>query len=202
MQIIRQIMRWFEVNECDNCVPEPYVSDSDDLRGYEGWQLRSGEIIAQWDEKAWIKCTDEKANGDPDDALQNHLGIPVFSFRLHRALDYAGIAGIQYLPIRVLRPDNSEIPGYAVANITNKVAALDLQKSEYDLYDEEDDFAPNRQGQIFSLWRAVLKKKVVSGLHVVRLAEYPEFLVVSASFKEAFEGVGCTGYSFEEVDLS
>jgi hypothetical protein len=36
----------------------------------------------------------------------------------------------------------------------------------------------------------------------LQLAEYPLALLVSDTFKRAFEGARCTGYSFQALDLA
>lgn len=179
-------LNWYKVVWWDNTVEDPYVSNAGDLRGFDAWHLRSGKMISGWDNRAWIQCSDPDYDGDPDDVLANHLGVPIYSFRMRRALEDAGITGIQYLPIRVLHRDGSEIPGYHVANITNKVNALDLTRSEYSVFPEEY-FIQEDRGQISSLQRAVLRAEALIGLDVLRLQEFLVFEAVSERFKEAFE---------------
>jgi hypothetical protein len=194
-------VNWYNLVWWDNTVDDPYVSDSEDLKGVDDWDLTSGQHISNWSSEAWIRCTNSDYDGDPDDVLANHLGVPIYSSRLRRVLDAAGIAGIQYLPIQVLHKDGSEILGYQVANILNKVPALDLEKSAYTRYGD-DHFIPERRGQLFTVRKAVLKRDALSGYDIIRLEEWPVYEAASERFKQAFEEARCTGYSFTKLSLS
>ena len=195
------LKRWYEPIPCDNVVSEPYVSDTEDLRGFEDWQLREGVPISDWDSSAWIKCTHPECDGDPDDVLQNHLGIPIFSFQLRRSLERMGVRGIQYLTIKVLRRDDSEIPGFMIANIINRVKALNLEKSDLDRYGP-DWVVPARCGQISGIRKAVLRRDALVGFDIIRLDEFTQSLFVSERFKAEFEASKLTGYSFATVNLT
>jgi len=192
---------WYKLIWWDNTVEFPYVSNLDDLKGFDDWHLTCGETISNWNDQAWIQCTNPEYDGNPDDVLANHLGVPIYSSRLRQALEWGGIAGIQYLPIHVLHRDGSEIPGYRVANFLNKVKALDLERSQYTL-NPDDYFIPERRGQIFTLDEVVLKRDPLAGLDIIRLEEYFTFEAASERFKEAFEAARCTGYSFRKLAIS
>jgi len=194
-------MNWYKLVWWDNTVEEAYVSDFGDLKGFDARAFTSGERVTNWNEEAWIQCTNLEYEGDPDDVLANHLGVPIYSSRLRHALEEAGISGIQYLPIRVLHRDGSEISAYQIANFTNKVKALDLERSDYTLF-EEDYFIVEDRGQIASLASAVLKREAVAGFDIVRLEEFLPYEAASERFKEAFEAARCTGYSFRKLALS
>jgi hypothetical protein len=104
-------MKWFWPISCDNTVADPLVADSADLRGFEDLALRVGAAVEGWDASAYVRATDPENDGDPDDVLQTSLGVPIFSNGLRGKLDEVGIKGIQYLPIRVIRPNHEEIGG-------------------------------------------------------------------------------------------
>lgn len=194
-------MKWYHVIRYGNPVDDPYVADTGDLMGIEERALWHGKPVANWNESAWIKPSTPDRDGDPDDTLQSYLSPPIYSARLRKALEEAGIGGIQYLPLHVLRPDGTEIPGYAIANIVNLVAgALDLERSDYDVY-PPDYFLPERVGKVRGLRIPVLREEKLKGLDVVRLAEYEPPFYVSERFKDAFEKAGCTGHSFREVEV-
>jgi hypothetical protein len=194
-------MNWYHVIRHDNAVANPYVAGTGDLMGVDQENLWSGISITNWNEAAWIKAETAEDDGDPDDALQSFLRPPIYSARLCKALEDAGIGGIQYLPIHVLRPDGAEIPGFAIANIVNLVeGALDLERSDYDVY-PPDYFLPERVGRVRGLRIPVLRGEKLQGLDIVRLAEYEAPFYVSERFKESFENAGCTGHSFREVEV-
>lgn len=194
-------MRWYDLILGCEAHEQPFVSDRHDLRGRENWQLEQGQPIENWDSGAWIKCTKEETNGPPDDGLWNHLHLPIFSSRMQRALTRGGIDCIQYLPIRVLQPDDGEYSGYAIANIVNLVSALNTDRSDFSLY-PNDYFIPARRGQIFSIRKAVLRKDHLNGFHAMRLKEFDVAAYVSQRFVDICEQNRFTGYSFSAVETT
>lgn|GEM_PF-6344696 len=75
-------MDWFTLIECDNTVDDPYVSGIDDLHGHDEWAFTYGRRFRNWDRTAFVQTDRPSDDGVPDDVLQNHLGIPIFSPRL------------------------------------------------------------------------------------------------------------------------
>jgi len=189
--------RWYRPIWCSNTVADPYVSNSGDLGSFEEWQLREGREVSGWPDNAWIKA-DPRADGDPDDVLQTHLAVPIYSARLRDALVNAGISGIQYLRVKVLRVSGVELPGFEIANIINRIAALDLDRSSYSTY-ASDYFRPERRGEISGLRKPILRGRALDGVDIFRLQEYSVAEFVSEKFVLAFRSAGCTGYSFREV---
>jgi hypothetical protein len=192
---------WYEVIECDNAVDDPYISDSGDLCGVEEWQLRNGQPLLKWDPSSWIQCTDENTDGIPDDALQNHLGIPIFSKDLTAIVQDFKLARVQFLPIRVLRNSGDEIPGYSVANILSVSPAMDLSESTYDIF-PLDYFLPVRRGQISAVYDMVLRGSCLLGHNLVRVQQFLPALFASGKFKHEFERERLTGYSFRPIRVT
>ncbi len=191
-------MKWFNAIECDNTVADPYVADEGDI-GVEDWQLREGKHLEKWSAQSWIRAAKPGNDGDPDDVLQSYLGVPIYSSRLRAALAESGVDGdIQYLPLRVLRPNGEEIDGFAIANITTVRDALDRKRSDISLF--ADNFpAPSKRGQISAVRKPVLLGNRLAGCDIFRLDGYPVAYYVSERFKVAFEKGRFTGYSFREV---
>jgi hypothetical protein len=194
-------VNWYWAVKNDAVVADPFVSDSDDLQGHEDWAFRQCQRIDDWSGSAWIKATNPESDGQPDDNLQNHLGLPIFSRRLRSALEERGIEGMQYLPIGVIRPNGQRIDGFAIANIVSCVSALDTDKSIYECY-PDDYFLPKRRGLVRSLLQATLRADALTGHDVVRLREYRAPIYVSERFRDTFVGNGFTGLSFERIRLS
>jgi hypothetical protein len=194
-------MRWYWVISCSNTVPKAFVSSAEDLKGHEDWQLDIGQYVKNWDPTAWIQCTDPEWDGEPDDALQTHLAIPIYSPRLQEVIGNARFSGIQFLPLRVLHMNGSEIPGFAIANILNIPTAMDMEKSLYGRY-EEDYFCPEDRGRVSGVYRIALKQTSLKGFDIIRVKEFCRSLYVSERFKLEFEAARCTGYSFQEVQLT
>jgi hypothetical protein len=194
-------VNWYWVITNDAAVADPFVSDSDDLRGYEDWAFRQCQRIDDWSDSAWLKAARPENDGQPDDSLQSHLPLLIFSRRLRSALEDQGIEGIQYLPINVIRPNGQRIDGFAIANILTCVSALDTDKSIYECY-PDDYFLPKRRGMVRSLLQATLHAAALEGHHIVRLREYRPPFYVSERFRDTFVGNGFTGLSFERIRLS
>ena len=150
--------------------------------------------------RASIKSTSEAEDGPPDDGLANDNSLLVFSSRMRHALNAGEIAGIQYLPIRVLKSDNSNYEGYTIANILNFPATLDRDSSDNSVFSEEDS-EPEDIGRISSLRKAVLKQEALRGFHIIRLRDFPEAVYVSQLFVDIFKENALTGYSFSPVEL-
>ena len=193
--------RWFWLVDGDGTVGHPFIATRGYLAGYERSAFTSGQAIERWEGRAWLGAGRPEDDGAPDDVLQEHLGVPVFSARLQRALEGAGIEDIQYLPIRVLRSDGTPLAGFAIANVLSLVPALDLAHSDYDTF-PQDYFLPERRGLVRGLRLPVLLRDRLTGRHIVRLTDYPVSLYASEHFKTAFEEGGFTWYSFHEVRLS
>jgi hypothetical protein len=190
-------MDWYQVLSCDNTVKVPFVGDEGEL-GLDESELRAGCAVRQWPELAWVRASRKEIDGQPDDVLQTLFRLPIYSYRLRSALQHAQIDGIEYLPIKVLRPDGRSIEGFSVANILSCIQALDMQRSEYRLFPEDDEF-PVRRGRMQTLDKVVLAASVLNGLDVIRLSKYRAPIFVSQRFVDVFERGGFTGYSFRVV---
>jgi len=194
-------VKWYCLIDCDNTVDDPLVTDCDDLKGHDDWDFCEGKLIEPWDGSAWLKATEPEDHGTPDDVLQNHLGLPVFSARLRRVLEQAGVGGIQYLPLQVFRPDGSKVEGYSIANLLNVVPALDRERSDFDVFPAEEPFL-DRAGQVEGIRKAVLLADAIAGYDIFRLQEYPLTSYASERFKNLFLVSGFTGFGFREVKVS
>jgi hypothetical protein len=192
---------WYWIVACDNTVENPLVVSEASLQGLDESDFTSGVTIANWDETAWFRSPNADLDGDPDDVLQNHLGLYIYSMRLRNALNAADITGIQYLPVRVFLSDGSQIEGFAIANILCLVPALDLENSDFDVF-PDDYFLPERRGKVRGIRKPVLRRAAVEPFDVIRLAEFKWYACVSERFKHVFEKNRLTGYSFHELTLS
>lgn len=192
--------RWYWVVSCDNTVENPLVVDSADL-GVDSECLDIGRWLEQWSDLARMRVMKPQNDGTPDDVLQNHLGLPVYSERLREAMAAAGVRGIQYLPVHVVRPNGKKVAGFAIANIVERRRALDRKRSDYDVF-PDDYFLPERRGSVRGVRRVVLRADALAGCDIIRLDDFPSGVYVSERFKCTFEAHGFTGYSFREIALS
>ena len=192
--------KWFWVVGCDNTTASPFVADEGDLGAYEE-ALNIGSEVQSWPGTAWVKAATVQQDGDPDDALQTCVPVPIFSSRLRAALEEGGITGVQYLPIRVIRPNGQLILGFSIANVLNCVDGLDLSRSAVERF-PNDYFLPARRGAIRSINRPVLAGPAIDHYDIVRLSLYKAPLYVSERFVQIFEDGRFTGYSFQEITTS
>lgn len=192
---------WYQPIEDLAVQQQPFVTDTDELRGFDEWDFRSGKKIANWPEGVRIGNSDPATDGPPDDVLRNHLGLPIFSQHLREALQLFSIGGVQYLPVEVFRSDSSLLAGYSIANILSLIPALDTNESEYDIY-QQDYFLLERRGQISNLRKPVLVGMKILDKDIFRLTEFPVAEFVSQRFVQAYRACKCTGYTFHEVKVS
>jgi len=196
-------MKWYQLIECNDTVKNPLVCDSDNLEinGFNEYDFLAGKIVDNWSENIFFQATEKEDDGDPDDALQNHLMLPIFSERLIGALRKENIEGIQYLPVKILRPNGEELKGFAIANLINFIDAFDYEKSNYDVI--PSDFPnPNARGEIAGVRKFSLLKEKLHGFDVIRLKNYELRFFVSETIKNIFKKNKFTGYSFKEVELT
>lgn len=195
-------MKWYQPIECDNTVKNPLVCDYDNLKlyGYDKNSFKNGECVEVWDDNVFLQAKKKRNDGNPDDALQNYLMLPIYSPMLIKELNKINIEGIQYLPIQILKPNNEILNGFCIANILNFIAAFDEERSNFDRFSQ--DF-PNMKvrGRIAGVKKFVLRKEKLIGYDIIRLREYKQSFFVSEKFKDLFEQNKFTGYSFMEVDL-
>jgi hypothetical protein len=143
-------VRWFTPIDFDNDVSDPLVVRGEGLGGFAEEDFRAGWPVTGWDGSATFRSRLRKEDGDPDDILQTDVNLPIYSARLRAALCSAGVDGIQYLPVRVYRSDGTPVPDFAIVNVTVRVPALDLSRSDYVVFGDE---RPDRRGEIKALSR-------------------------------------------------
>jgi hypothetical protein len=194
-------MRWFQLIPFDESIANPFLTDSEFLGEFEPWELAEGREIRNWKTELWLRCTTPECDGELSDVLQNHLALPIYSERLQSKLKEAGITGIQFLPVRVIRYNGAPVEGYAVANVLNIRDALDLEHSDCDRHGE-DYFQKDKRGQISGIKRPVLRSKELGGVDVVRLTSFTVSLFASSLFREVFFSNGFRGHQFREVEVT
>lgn len=195
-------MKWYQPIECDNTVKNPLVCDFDNLELYEydGNSFKTGVRIDGWSDNIFLQAKKKKNDGNPDDALQNHLMLPIYSPNLIKKLNEASIEGLQLLPIKILKSNNECLDRFCIANILNYIEAFDEDKSDLNRFSQ--DFPnPNVRGKIAGVKKFVLKNEMLLGYDIIRLKEYKQRFFVSEKFKHTFEQNNFTGYSFKEVEL-
>ncbi|NMC55716.1 MAG: hypothetical protein GYA50_00645, partial [Eubacteriaceae bacterium] len=181
-------MKWFQPIECDKTVKKPLVCDvaSFEDDGYNENSFKIGKEIKNWDENTFIKASEKKCNGVPDDVLQNTYMIPIYSERLVNEINNENINGVQYLKIHVKNYYNENYNEFCIANFLNYIEAFNYEKSIFNRF--SDDFPnPNVRGQIAGVTKFVLNKEKIKGFDIIRLSEYNSRFFVSEKFVDLFK---------------
>lgn len=196
-------MKWYQPIECDNIVKKPLICDYSNFEEYDYNEddFKAGKNILNWPNNIFMKATQKKYNGNPDDALQNAYMIPTYSKQIIDELIKADIKGIQYLTIKVLNLEEDNGYKFYIANILNYVEAFDYTRSIYDRFSETFP-NPNVRGLIAGVKKFVLFEEKLKGFDVIRLREYSQSFFVSEKFVNIFEKNHFTGYSFKEIELA
>ena len=180
--------------------PLPFVGDHGSLFEKDTGFLQCGVQVLNWDSSATIRSTKEKNDGSPRDVLVSYMNAPVFSEQLCDAITQS-ISGIEYLPIQVLRSNGQSAGNFFVINVTNKVDALHMEKSNIQRY-EEDYFLEERIGSIRFVGNVVLREERIKDLDIFRLSNYLMSIFVSEKFRRIVEDGGFTGAEFFDVDIA
>lgn len=193
-------MKWYWVITSSNAVQNPLVTDSDNFGGKED-AFVLGKSWEQSSSRLWLAALKPEYDGVADDALQNHLDLPVLSGSVQHAMTKAAVRGAEFVPIEVFRPDRTGIDGFAILNVLHRVDALDRGKSDFDVF-PDDYVIPQRRGMVRALRWPVLNARRIIDTDFLRLNEYPFPLYVSERVRGIFEKGGFSGWSFREVEVA
>jgi hypothetical protein len=174
----------------------------EELFGIDSYDLKIGRRIQNWNRDSYLKSSDMKHDGAPDDYLPG-LGLPILSPRFRAALEgnRVGVHDIQYLPIRVFQSTGEEVPGFSVVNVITRVPALNREHSEM-LDEDESEIDPLTNAPVVrSIWRAALNEAPLRGHDVIRLTEFWAPVFVSERFAEVFRSGGFTGATLMPVTV-
>jgi hypothetical protein len=188
--------KWFSLVFGDeNRVERPLQTSEDELYGRDYFELKQGKRISNWNPKSALRSSSRKDDGDPDDILCEHLGIPTLSQRFRKALTDAGVGtnDIQFLPLKVFKSTGEEVKGFAVANVITRIAALDHKRSKMIEVDEEEIDPLTGKPNVLSVWTAALHQKQLAGHDMIRLLEFFPPVFVSERFAEVFQRGKFTG---------
>jgi hypothetical protein len=196
-------MKWYEmsIETSEGWPPPTFYADEKELSGCSRGDFKDGNAIADWNNNSLLCSSSPDTDGDPDDVLDNVMNVLVFSGRFINALRDAHVAtgDIQYLPIHVFRSTGEELPGFAVANVIARVAALDPDRSfmlELD-YDKTD--ALTGKPRVKGIGKTALRSEPLQRHDVIRLLEFFPSVFVSQRFVDVFNKHRFTGAEFKPV---
>jgi len=193
-------MKWYWVITSSNAVENPLVTDSDNFDGRES-EFVLGKPFQESPSSLTLIASETGNDGMPDDALQNHLALPILSGSLQHAMTAVAVRGAELVPVELFRPDRTRIDGYAILNVLHRRDALNRSKSDFDLF-PDDYVLPQRRGMVRAIRRPVLDARSILDTDFLRLNEYPFQLFVSDRVRGIFEKGRFTGWSFREVEVA
>jgi len=193
-------MKWYWVITSSNTVETPLVTDSDNFFGREG-EFFMGNPFQGSQTPLMLGTSEPQNSGIADDALQNHLALPVLSGSLQHAMIAEGVRGAEFVPVELFRPDRTRVDGYAILNVLHRRDALNRSKSDFDLF-PNDYVVPQRRGMIRAIRHPVLDPRSILHTDFLRLNEYPFQLFVSERVRGVFEKGRFTGWSFREIEVA
>lgn len=198
------IEHWFDmIPDEDSRVSNPLLTSIEDLFGIDHYDLAIGKPIKSWNSDSYLQSECPEKDGDAEDVLCEHLGVPTFSARLREALANAKVAtqDIQYLPVHVFQSTGEEVEGFAFANVVTRVEALDHEHCEMLDLDESTIDPLTGKPKVTGVWTAALKQNALVGHDVIRLVEFWSPVFVSERFVEVFSKGNFTGVTFHRVPV-
>lgn len=121
--------------------------------------------------------------------------VPVVATRVAAMIDVTAPHAVQRFPIEV-----GHQPGeYEVLNVVRVVDAIDRERSEYLLWNPEDERA-DKLGKFRQVERLVLRNDVQQDAGIFRPAGWEVVLIVSATLKRALEKFGNLGVCFRPLE--
>lgn len=118
------------------------------------------------------------------------LGIPLMSQKLANILISAGVDNLELFPAILKNNQTGQIFEYQVYNVIGRVAAMDLQASDYETYEKM-----NQVGSA-SIYELALDESIIQDLLLFRLSENLSTLIVHESVKNKIVEAGIQDITF------
>ena len=121
--------------------------------------------------------------------------IPLVTQKVAHVLAEVAPGDVQLFPVQL----ESRPEPYFLVNVTHRVKCIDDERSEEVDYWGPEDGRPDKLGQYRSVFGMRIDPSKVGEARLFRPSGYTRALLVSEEVKQALEGSGATGRSFEEV---
>ncbi|MCK4261255.1 MAG: hypothetical protein KAX49_19940 [Halanaerobiales bacterium] len=168
---------------------------SDELYSIGQYDVEKGKSIDHWDSRITLYYDPMEGNKETD-FLGNDLGWLIVSEKVKKILEEGQIEGIQYLPIKILnKKTNQYLKNYYVVNICNLVDALNLDQSEYDVFELDEN------EKIISVKLFAVNGNQLKRIDIFKLKDdnIPKF--VSERVKKILMKYNVTGFDFLEIKV-
>ena len=153
------------------------------------YSVSSGNYINDWSE---VRFKNNSEDGDVlSDYIANVYRWLVVSKKFRELIEEI-IDGnaIQYLSTKLIDTKNNV--EYRIANLLDVVDALDLEHSQYDLFELDNE-------KFISVEKYALKEEMVLGHDIFRLKDDTIPIFISERIRDIIENNSLTGFAFIEV---
>jgi hypothetical protein len=181
--------------DCENSDDAVLLEIDKKLLVFDIYDVEKRKIeLDEWTDD--MQASFDIANGHRiTDYLVNNLDWFIVTDKLKRVIESMGNDGIQFLPIRAVSKDGSQVTDAYVVNIFNHVDAIDLENSVYDVFpvDENTNW--------ISVVKYALKRNTVKYMDLFRLKDHFFPIFISERLKKAMEENEITGCAYMEVKV-
>ncbi len=125
--------------DCENSDDAVLLEIDKKLLVFDIYDVEKRKIeLDEWTDD--MQASFDIANGHRiTDYLVNNLDWFIVTDKLKRVIESMGNDGIQFLPIRAVSKDGSQVTDAYVVNIFNHVDAIDLENSVYDVFPVDEN---------------------------------------------------------------
>jgi hypothetical protein len=120
--------------------------------------------------------------------------MPVVSGEVAHLLLSIDPNSVQIFPVAIEGMRND----YYIANITSRLACLDVKRSDLEWWTEADS-RPDKVGKPKAIYELVIDPQLPSGHHLFRVEGWEIALIASDEVRKAFENAHVTGVNFHQV---
>jgi hypothetical protein len=182
-----------------------YYRMLDDLSATNRWFL--GEVGAAEEIDIWDYCT----AGQPVTDLSQQLTIDITNPGVPLNITFSAfdvLVGdektikifkdeeVQKIPLSVQGETDER---YYVMVVTNGVDCIDRDKSEFTLWEEDNDIRPDLAGTYRMISKIVVDGDKMGDLDIVRVKDFDVAIIVSERLKKKITDAGLSGVKFEAV---
>lgn len=104
---------------------------------------------------------------------------------------------VQKIPIEIENFSNRDL--FYLLIIKNEFECVNKEKSEFDIWELNNDIRPDKAGQYKTIYKLVLDPKLVEGKNIFRLKNYNVAIIINEVLKRKFEENNVSGVKFKLV---
>jgi hypothetical protein len=105
---------------------------------------------------------------------------------------------VQLFPVKVIGESKSN-QNHSLMTIINEIDCLDEQKSEFEVFKQNDEIRPDLAGTYSNIYKIVIDQSKVGDTDIFRLKDFNVAVIVSEKLKKELVKNRVTGIKFMEV---